>query len=453
LYALVETNPPLAYYSMNFSNLSLDSSSLFEFRNGSLALVSNYDTLGLSVFSFPASISQQFIRLSPDGHLKVYEWRENQWEETADLLTGEMGNCGYPLHCGEYGICSNGQCSCPASRNPSGTPYFKQLDDRNRSLGCPLITPLSCDDPQNHSFVKLEELTSFTVSKQDVSNTSLESCQEACASNCSCKAAFYSPSRSYCSLQAQRRAADEADEDHLDELQGMPTRFPYNELKSATENFCKKIGEGGYGSVFQGTLADGTKVAVKRLEGLGQIKKSFLAEVKTIGKIHHVNLVRLLGFCAEKSHRLLVYEFMSGGSLDGWIFHEAAGGVVLDWQQRKKLVERNKSRLVTTMRGTPGYIAPEWLSGVITEKADVYSFGVVALEIACGRKVFNSSQSKEDRFLLHLLKRKAEEDRLLDMVGIEPVLLVLLHCLGFYPAQDKTSKRLRLLLLSPSCSW
>ncbi|XP_031383698.1 G-type lectin S-receptor-like serine/threonine-protein kinase SD2-5 isoform X1 [Punica granatum] len=541
LYALVETNPPLAYYSTNFSNLSLDSSSYIEFRRGSLALVSISNYLNLSVFSFPASISKQFIRMSSDGHLRVYEWHENQWQEIADILTGEIGNCGYPLLCGEYGICSNGQCTCPASRNPSGTPYFKQLDDRNRSLGCPLTTPLSCDDPQNHSFVKLEKFTYFTVSKQDVSNTSLESCQEACARSCSCKAAFYSPSRSYCSLQAQvlsmisdysvdvsayikvqnisseisppplpppppsnpttdtdshptrkanrlplilgpalgslillvvalvlfiwkRRAADEADEEYLDEVQGMPSRFPYNELKSATENFCKKIGEGGYGSVFQGTLADGTEVAVKRLEGLGQIKKSFLAEVKTIGKIHHVNLVRLLGFCAEKSHRLLVYEFMSGGSLDGWIFHEAAGRVVLDWQQRKKvvldiakglnylhedcwqkiihldikpqnilldenlsakvsdfglskLVERDKSRLVTTMRGTPGYIAPEWLSGVIIEKADVYSFGVVALEIACARKVFVSSQNEEDRFLLHLLKRKAEEDRLLDMVN------------------------------------
>ncbi|OWM78739.1 hypothetical protein CDL15_Pgr002910 [Punica granatum] len=486
LYALVETNPPFVYYSMSFSDLSLDSSSYVEFRSGSLVRVSSSNGINFSVFSFTASISQQFIRLSSDGQLKVYEWRENQWQEIASLLTWEIGDSGNPLLCGEYGVCSNGQCTCPASRNPSGTPYFKQLVDRNRSLRCPLTTPLSCDDPQNQIFVKLEKFTYFTVSKQDVSNTSLESCQEACARNCSCKAAFYSPSRSYCSLQAQvlsmisvysvdvsayikvqnisseispsplpppppsnpttdtdscparkanclplilgpalgslillmvalvlfiwkRRAADEADEEYLDEVQGMPTRFPYNELKSATENFCKKIGEGGYGSVFPGTLADGTKVAVKCLEGLGQIEKS-------------------------SRQKLLVYEFMSGGSLDGWIFHEAAGRVVLDWQQRKKnilldenlsandfglskLVERDKSRLVTTVRGTPGYIASEWLSGVITEKADVYSFGVVALEIACGWKVFDSSQSEEDRFLLHLLKGKAEEDRLLDIVN------------------------------------
>ncbi|XP_031378604.1 EP1-like glycoprotein 2 [Punica granatum] len=166
-HALVETNPPLAYYSTNFSNLSLDSSSYVEFRSGSLALVSFSNNLNLPVFSFRASTSQPFVRLSSDGHLKVYEWRENQWQEIADILTREIGDYGYPLLCGEYGICSNGQCTCPASRNPSGTPYFKQLDDRNRSFGCPLTTPLSCDDPQNHSFVKLEKFTYFTVSKQD----------------------------------------------------------------------------------------------------------------------------------------------------------------------------------------------------------------------------------------------------------------------------------------------
>ncbi|KAL7185257.1 hypothetical protein ACSBR2_027227 [Camellia fascicularis] len=77
---------------------------------------------------------------------------------------------------------------------------------------------------------------------------------------------------------------------------------------------------GGFGSVFQGTLSDGTKVAVKRLNGFGHVKKSFLAKVETIGNIHHVNLVRLIGFCDKKSYRLLVYEYMYNGSLDTWIF-------------------------------------------------------------------------------------------------------------------------------------
>ena len=166
---------------------------------------------------------------------------------------------------------------------------------------------------------------------------------------------------------------------------------------------------------------------MKRVDGLNQIKKSFLAEVQTIGCTHHFNLVRLIGYCAEKFHRLLVYEYMSNGSLDKWIFHKNFE-MLLDWKHRKKiiidiargltylheecrqkivhldikphnilldenfnakfsdfglsrLVDRDQSQVVTTMRGTPGYMAPEWLSSVITEKVDVYSFGIVLLEI------------------------------------------------------------------------
>ncbi|KAG5512947.1 hypothetical protein RHGRI_038637 [Rhododendron griersonianum] len=110
------------------------------------------------------------------------------------------------------------------------------------------------------------------------------------------------------------------DEFSVHNILGMPTQFSYNDLKTATNDFNNKIGEGGFGSVFKGTLSDGTEVAVKRLAGLSKIKKSFLAEVQTIGSIHHVNLVRLIGFCAENSNRLLVYDYMSNGSLDRWIF-------------------------------------------------------------------------------------------------------------------------------------
>ena len=202
---------------------------------------------------------------------------------------------------------------------------------------------------------------------------------------------------------------------------------------------------------------------MKRFDGLNQIKKSFLAEVETIGSIHHFNLVRLIGFCAEKSHQLLlVYEYMSNGSLDKWIFHRNPE-MLLDWQHRKKiiidiargltylhddcrhkivhldikppnilldenfnakvsdfglskLVDREQSQVVTTMRGTPGYMAPEWLNSVITEKVDVYSFGVVLLEILCGRRNIDRSQPEEAMHLLAIFKKKIEEDQLLDLV-------------------------------------
>ncbi|XP_057970189.1 G-type lectin S-receptor-like serine/threonine-protein kinase SD2-5 [Malania oleifera] len=260
----------------------------------------------------------------------------------------------------------------------------------------------------------------------------------------------------------RRKYARVAVEDNLDQIPGIPKRFTYEFLKASTENFNKKLGKGGFGSVYEGTLNDGSKVAVKLLNGSLHVKKSFLAEVKTIGRIHHFNLARLVGYCVESSCWALVYEYMCNGSLENWIF-QRNNNFSLDWKTRReiildiakgmaylhegcqqkiihldikpqnilldknfnakvsdfglsKLIERDQSQVVTTMRGTPGYLAPEWLSSVITEKVDVYSFGVVMLEIVCGRKIFEHSQPEECKHLLSLFKQKAEEDQLLDMV-------------------------------------
>ncbi|KAH0651942.1 hypothetical protein KY285_031326 [Solanum tuberosum] len=267
---------------------------------------------------------------------------------------------------------------------------------------------------------------------------------------------------SFAYMFRSRKGLEEDEEEFLDQIPGMPTRFSYQELTVMTENFSEKLGEGGFGSVFEGTMSDGTKIAVKRLQGFGNVKKSFLAEVATIGSIQHVNLVQLVGFCAEKSHRLLVYEYMANGSLDRWIFHGKQERS-LTWDIRKKiisdvakglaylhedcnnkiihldikpqnilldqnlnakvsdfglskLVGKDESKIVTTMRGTPGYLAPEWLHEVITEKVDVYSFGVVILEIICGRKNLDRHQDEDDMHLLSLFMRKSVERQHLEMV-------------------------------------
>ena len=162
--------------------------------------------------------------------------------------------------------------------------------------------------------------------------------------------------------------------------------------------------------------------------------------------------MRLIGFCVEKSYWLLVYEYMSNGSLDRWVFDKNLG-ILLDWQCRmkivldiargltylheecrqkivhldiklqnilldenfnakvsdfglSKLVDRDQSQVVTIIRGTLGYMAPEWLSPVITENVEIYSFGVVLLEILCGRRNIDRSQPKEAVHLLDLFKKK-----------------------------------------------
>ncbi|GLU07094.1 hypothetical protein SLE2022_240680 [Rubroshorea leprosula] len=259
-----------------------------------------------------------------------------------------------------------------------------------------------------------------------------------------------------------KRDRKDVEEDYLGHISGAPSRFSYEELKGVTNNFNSKLGEGGFGCVFQGKLPGGAQVAVKYLDGFGFVKKSFITEVETIGSIHHFNLVRLVGFCAEKFRMLLVYEYMCNGSLDQWIFCSDKR-LSLGWQCRRKiildiakglaylhegcrqkvihfdikpqnilldenfnakvsdfglskLVGREQSQVVTTMRGTPGYMAPEWLNSVITEKVDVYSFGIVVLEILCGRKNVDRSLPEEDGHLVSVFKRKAEDGELLDLM-------------------------------------
>ncbi|KAH7442688.1 hypothetical protein KP509_03G099400 [Ceratopteris richardii] len=115
--------------------------------------------------------------------------------------------------------------------------------------------------------------------------------------------------------------ADENDSELEDILPSLPTRFSHRELRTATSGFSKLVGKGGFGSVFEGVLPDSRRVAVKRLETISPQLKPFLTEVATIGSISHLNIVRLCGFCSERSHRLLVYEYMENGSLDYWLFN------------------------------------------------------------------------------------------------------------------------------------
>ncbi|KAF8006165.1 hypothetical protein BT93_K0470 [Corymbia citriodora subsp. variegata] len=517
LYAQVETNPPQIYVELqakiNYNvygrtsnwcsraNLYVRTSACkidyVEFENGSLSWFLD-STLNGSLINFPLASSAQYMKLGSDGHLRLYDFTYFDGRNVADLFEGYAEDCAYPMVCGRYGICSNGQCSCPASSG--GTSYFQQIDDRQPNLGCSENVPLSCEATQHQSLLELKNITYFSLTL-DLEDIDASSCKEACTKNCSCKAAIfqcesnctsgrcYLPtqvfslmnvpegkfsynSTAYLKVQnvtsvnnrmsnrlpvilgsslgalfimvifvvaivlfVQRRDDNQAEEDYLDQVPGMPNRFTYDDLKTITNEFGKKLGEGGFGSVFEGTLSDGTKVAVKHLDGFGQVKKSFLAEVETIGSIHHVNLVRLIGFCAEKSHRLLIYEYMSNGSFsilqkDLIIFMKIVHldikplNILLDGNFNakvadfglSKLIDKDQSHVVTTMRGTPGYLAPKWLRAAITEKVDVYSFGVVILEIVCGRKIFDRSLDEEGMDLLSLFKRKAEEERLLDIV-------------------------------------
>ena len=100
----------------------------------------------------------------------------------------------------------------------------------------------------------------------------------------------------------------------------IPIRYSYSEIKKMSKGFKDKLGEGGYGSVFKGKLQSGRLVAIKKLGMSKANGQDFISEVATIGRIHHMNVVQLIGFCAEGPKHALIYEFMPNGSLDKYIF-------------------------------------------------------------------------------------------------------------------------------------
>ncbi|KAL0463664.1 UNVERIFIED_CONTAM: Proline-rich receptor-like protein kinase PERK9 [Sesamum latifolium] len=225
--------------------------------------------------------------------------------------------------------------------------------------------------------------------------------------------------------------------------------FPYEELVDATNGFSAQnlLGEGGFGSVYKGCLADGREVAVKQLKiGGGQGDREFRSEVEIISRVHHRHLVSLVGYCISEDRRLLVYDYLPNNTL---YFHlHGEGRPVLDWATRvriavgaargiaylhedchpriihrdikssnilldsnfearvsdfglAKLAMDANTHITTRVMGTFGYMAPEYASsGKLTEKSDVYSFGVVLLELVTGRKPVDTSQPLGDESLV-----------------------------------------------------
>ncbi|CAJ2674397.1 unnamed protein product [Trifolium pratense] len=273
----------------------------------------------------------------------------------------------------------------------------------------------------------------------------------------------------------------------------IPLRYSYKDIKKITKQFKTKLGNGGYGSVFKGQLRSGRFVAVKLLDKAKSNGQDFVNEVGTIGRIHHTNVVQLLGFCVEGSKRALIYEFMPNGSLEKYIFshteesnflscenlyaislgvargieylHNGCNmkilhfdikphNILLDENFNPKVSDFGLARLsptdksivsLTAARGTIGYMAPELFYrnvGTISYKADVYSFGMLLMEMASRRKNLNAlaEQSSKIYFPFWIYDQLHDErevtienDTIPEMKMAKKMMIVALWCIQTKP--------------------
>nr|GMN29860.1 hypothetical protein TIFTF001_046384 [Ficus carica] len=244
--------------------------------------------------------------------------------------------------------------------------------------------------------------------------------------------------------------------------------FTFTELELATNGFTEQLGRGAFGTVFKGTLPNGQRaIAVKRLEKIateGEVE--FRNEMRSIGKTHHRNLLRLVGYCHEGSNRLLVYDYMSNGSLADFLFisqvkpnwdqrvgiargiargimylHEECEHQILhcDINPNNILIDENQSpriadfglakilmpdqtKTITGVKGTRGFVAPEWYKNLpISAKADVYSFGIVLLVIICCRRSVDVNIPEREAILVDWVYECFKRNEVRNLVHDEEV--------------------------------
>ncbi|XP_061337978.1 G-type lectin S-receptor-like serine/threonine-protein kinase At4g27290 isoform X2 [Gastrolobium bilobum] len=392
-----------------------------------------------------------------------YNWiEENQtWRLYSSV---PRDNCDSYNLCGSYGNCivsESPPCQCLTGFKPKSQQNYEALD---WTQGCVLSEPWSCgvknqDGFQRFSGLKLPDTTKSWVN----GNLTIVDCKAKCWENCSCTAYANLDVRGegngciiwfgalmdfrvasvpgqdiyirMATSETEKTFEENKDEGHEEDLD-LPF-FDFATIVRATNDFSsdKRLGQGGFGPVYRGTLADGQEIAAKRLSNeSGQGTKEFKNEVILCAKLQHRNLVKVLGCSTQGEEKVLIYEYMPNKSLDSFLFDSSQSGL-LDWSKRFNIIfgiargllylhQDSRLRIIhrdlkasnilldsdlnpkisdfgvarmfsgnqtegntKMVTGTYGYLAPEYaFDGIFSIKSDVFSFGVLLLEIVSGKK-------------------------------------------------------------------
>ena len=547
-YPASKPKPENAYWNSETSTAG-EKVSLNLDGNGRLYLLNTTTGLIVKDFYRIGSLSNKTIyrlTIGFDGILRLYSHRLNQGDDWVSEWSPTSNRCDPTGLCGPNSYCTlldqEPICTCP--------PGFGFIDQEQKILGCKRDFSTDGCISTNRDTFSLRELERIAWEDNAYSNitSSKADCREDCLMDCNCDVVLFKdqlcrkqmlPLRygriqdgdqggttiikvgviekerkkhlpiilfgsvtilvfalivlAITSILIYRyRAWKNKNIENDGLLEDVTLRsYTYAELDKATNGFLDELGRGAFGTVFKGVIPNGRRVvAIRRLENVvAEGEREFRNEMKAIGRTYHKNLVKLYGYCHDGNNRLLVYEYMSNGSLAKFLFESerkpsweektrialnVARGILYLHEECEtqiihcdikpenilmdehkcakiadfglaKLLMPNQTRTYTGIRGTRGYVAPEWHGNLpITAKADVYSFGIMLFEIICGRRHVDMDLPEDEVVLANWVYdcfQAGELDKLVKDEEVERNKLERMVRVGLWCIQDEPSLR------------
>lgn len=547
-YPASKPKPENAYWNSETSTAG-EKVSLNLDGNGRLYLLNTTTGLIVKDFYRIGSLSNKTIyrlTIGFDGILRLYSHRLNQGDDWVSEWSPTSNRCDPTGLCGPNSYCTlldqEPICTCP--------PGFGFIDQEQKILGCKRDFSTDGCISTNRDTFSLRELERIAWEDNAYSNitSSKADCREDCLMDCNCDVVLFKdqlcrkqmlPLRygriqdgdqggttiikvgviekerkkhlpiilfgsvtilvfalivlAITSILIYRyRAWKNKNIENDGLLEDVTLRsYTYAELDKATNRFLDELGRGAFGTVFKGVIPNGRRVvAIRRLENVvAEGEREFRNEMKAIGRTYHKNLVKLYGYCHDGNNRLLVYEYMSNGSLAKFLFESerkpsweektrialnVARGILYLHEECEtqiihcdikpenilmdehkcakiadfglaKLLMPNQTRTYTGIRGTRGYVAPEWHGNLpITAKADVYSFGIMLFEIICGRRHVDMDLPEDEVVLANWVYdcfQAGELDKLVKDEEVERNKLERMVRVGLWCIQDEPSLR------------